>query len=414
MNTWLSVDNTTSGPINAYPLMWPFLFGADTGFAVARITATFLIGSTWFFLWTALASAPAFVRVWTSACLILFMGGVQNPQFIHYSSELVPSFLLMGAMAVTMIAVERQLGLAQISIAGIGLGLVPFAKLQAVPIAATLGVILLWQVVRQEPRPYRSAVLLIACACSPAVILLLPLAMAGGLHDFWMSYILNAIFYVGLEGWGRMYSSGMWPAQLHALYWILSGKLIGGYVATFAGTASLAIIGLLIKQVTRNAPQRRMLLKHPDAMRTAIIFVVLVTSVCSVMVPSRPFPHYALLFIWPLTLFGGLAWSLASRWPAPGEARRWPAAQIVGALSVFAIGGLAVHEPNLDYDPEVTGAERVFGAGQLMVSPATGRGRMLVWGFMPQWYVWSGWMPATRDVVNLQPDLANTSPALFP
>jgi hypothetical protein len=34
-----------------------------------------------------------------------------------------------------------------------------------------------------------------------------------------------------------------------------------------------------------------------------------------------------------------------------------------------------------------------------MVNPATGRGRMLVWGFMPQWYVWSGWMPATRDIV---------------
>jgi hypothetical protein len=32
------------------------------------------------------------------------------------------------------------------------------------------------------------------------------------------------------------------------------------------------------------------------------------------------------------------------------------------------------------------------------VSPATGRGRMLVWGWMPQWYVWSGLMPATRDM----------------
>jgi hypothetical protein len=33
------------------------------------------------------------------------------------------------------------------------------------------------------------------------------------------------------------------------------------------------------------------------------------------------------------------------------------------------------------------------------VSPATGRGRMLVWGWMPQWYVWSGLMPATRDIL---------------
>src|SRR5262245_27394741 len=47
MNTWLSVDTVTSGPVNVYPLMWPFLFGADTGFAAARITAVALLGGTW-------------------------------------------------------------------------------------------------------------------------------------------------------------------------------------------------------------------------------------------------------------------------------------------------------------------------------------------------------------------------------
>src|SRR5271169_626179 len=64
MNTWLSVDTTTSGPINSYLLMWPFLFGADTGFGAARITATSLIGATWLLFWSALAFAPTFVRVW--------------------------------------------------------------------------------------------------------------------------------------------------------------------------------------------------------------------------------------------------------------------------------------------------------------------------------------------------------------
>jgi hypothetical protein len=398
VNTWLSVDTTTSGPINSYPLMWPFLFGADTGFVVARITATFLIGATWFFLWTALTSAPMLVRVWASACLILFMGGTQNREFIHYSSEIVPSFLLMGAMAVTMVAVERQPSLAQICIAGFCLGLVPFAKLQAAIIAATLGVILLWLVVYQV-RPYRSVLLLILCACLPAVVLLLPLAAEGGLQDFWTSYILAAKYYVSLSGWVKLQSSPIWPAQLRALHEILRSRtLIGGYVATFAGAASLAIAALPIREIVRSAPTRRTLSKHPEAVRTAIVSVVLVVSVCAVMVPSRAFPHYALLFVWPLALLAGLAWSLASSRPAPGEGGRWNPPKIVGVLSIFCIGGLALQEARLDYDPEVTGAESVFGAGHLLVTPATGRGRMLVWGWMPQWYVWSGWTPATRDM----------------
>ena len=399
MNTWLSVDTTTSGPVNSYPLMWPFLFGADTGFAVARITATVFISATWLLLWAALASAPKFVRVWSSACLILFMGGVQDPQFIHYSSELVPCLLLMGAMAVTMVAVERQPSLTQICIAGICLGLVPFAKLQAVIIAATLGVMLLWLIVRHTRQHYQSALLLIFCTCLPAVVLLLPLVMHGGLYDFWFSYIVAGIYYVGSSSWGKMYSSRIWPAPLQVLYHILSGNLIGGYVATFAGAASLALAALPIREMVRDAPARRMLLQHPDAVRTTIVFVVLVVSVCGVMAPSRPFPHYAFLFIWPLTLMAGLAWSLANWSVAAGQRGRWRPAKVVGVLSIFCVGGLALREAKLDYDPEVTGAESIFSAGQLLAGPATGRGRMLVWGFMPQWYVWSAWMPATRDIV---------------
>jgi hypothetical protein len=361
MNTWLSVDNTTSGPINCYPLMWPFLFGADAGFAVARITATFLISATWFFFCTALASAPTFVRVWTSSCLILFMGGVQSPDFIHYSSEIVPSFLLMGAMVVTMVAVERQPSLAQICIAGLCLGLVPFAKLQAAIIAAILGIILLWLVARQAAQPYRSALLLISFTCLPAVVLLLPLAMGHGLRDFWVSYILAAKYMIGLDAWDKVESSRMWPAQLRALHYILSGNLIGGYVATFAGAASLAIAALPIREIVRSALARRMLSKHPDAVRTAIVFVILVVSVCAVMASSRASAHYALLFLWPLTLLVGLAWSLASSWRAPGEGGRWHPAKIVGALSIFCIGGLALQEAKLDYDPRSLGP-KVFSA----------------------------------------------------
>ena len=94
----------------------------------------------------------------------------------------------------------------------------------------------------------------------------------------------------------------------------------------------------------------------------------------------------------------------------------WLPLRMIGALSVLLIGGLALLEtrercfrdqrgrlePCEDagsYDPEVTAVENVFSAGELLVDPAAGRGRMLVWGWMPQWYVWSGWSPATRDII---------------
>ena len=130
MNTWLSVDTGSAGPVDSFPLMWPFLFGADTGLrggadhrhlSNRRHLAAFLAGRAGF-------GAEFFVRICAGAGLILFLGGVQNPNYTHYSSELVPLFLLMGATVVVLMAVERRPSIAQIGIAGLCLGLVPFAK----------------------------------------------------------------------------------------------------------------------------------------------------------------------------------------------------------------------------------------------------------------------------------------------
>ena len=181
MNTWLSVDTGSAGPVDSFPLMWPFLFGADTGFAVARITATVLLAATWLLFWAALARAPSSVRICSGAALILFLGGEQSPDFIHYASEILPLLLLMCAIVVVLDAVERRPSAARISIAGLCLGLVPFAKLQASVVAVVVGVILLWQVARHARHPFRSALWLVSCACLPTVVILSPLALAGGL-----------------------------------------------------------------------------------------------------------------------------------------------------------------------------------------------------------------------------------------
>ena len=212
MNTWLSVDTGSAGPVDSFPLMWPFLFGADTGFAVARITATFLIGATWLLFWAALASAPSFVRICAGAGLILFLGGVQSPDFTHYASELVPLFLLMCAMVVVLIAVERRPSIAQFD-RGLMPGACAVRKASGVGRRGRLG--------RDPPlasRPRMHGILfvralwLVSCACLPAVAILLPLALAGGLYEFWVRYIFWAKNYVD-GGWGELPRSGILPPR---------------------------------------------------------------------------------------------------------------------------------------------------------------------------------------------------------
>src|SRR5262249_23679048 len=155
------VDTTSSGPANVYLLMWPFVFGADTGFAVARITAIAILGGTWLLTFSALASTTGPMRVCLGACLTLFLGGAQVDDLSQYSSELVPAFLLIYAMRVMLIEATRALRTVQIYIVGLCLGLVPFAKLQAAIIAAGIGLVFFLWVVRQSQHPYRSGSLLL-------------------------------------------------------------------------------------------------------------------------------------------------------------------------------------------------------------------------------------------------------------
>ncbi len=399
MNTWLSVDTGSAGPADSYPLMWPFLFGADTGFFVARVTATVLLVATWLLFLAALASASIAVRIFTSAPLILFLGGVGSRDLLHYASELLPLLLLMCAMVTALDAVVRPPSVVRYSIAGLCLGLVPFAKLQASVVALALGAILFWQVVRGSQRPIRSGLWLMGCACLPAVAILAPLALAGGLEEFWQRYILWSKNYVD-GGWLKLSSPGIIPPQLFALTGILHERLLAAYAAATVASAIAALVALPLIDIARDPDARREFLRSAPARRFTIVVAVFVLSLGSAIVPGRPFQHYAFLIVWPLALLAGTAWTLeiprqlAQTAPSPRRLQK-----VCGVLTVLFVGAFAPLEAGQSYDPDVTGVENLFSAGNLLPAPDSRRGRVLVWGYAPELYVLSGWTPATRDIL---------------
>jgi hypothetical protein len=392
MNTWLSVDTTSSGPVNVYPLMWPFLFGADTGFGVARITAVAIRGGTWLLTFSGLAFAPRTLRIGIGACLILFLAGTQSSSFIHYSSEVVPVFLLMCALRIVLLGVERPLTSTQICIAGVCLGLMPFAKLQAIIIAAVLGSILLGQLLLQRDRPYRAGGLLAFSACLPGLLLLAPLAAAGGLSDFWFSYVDFAVHYIG-GGWGEIQASNRVVASVRATIAILSGRLLRDYFITMSLVTVVAVAVYGRRAVIGS--QGLLGLRHrPEALRWLIALTVLGSSIWAVMAPARPFTHYAAFVVWPAALVAGLAWSSTTArtgWVGSYLSR------FAGASAIVVLTLLTIMEPTRrTILPSSVPKPCFILANSSKIRPA--HGRVLIWGWMPQWYVWSGWTPGTRDI----------------
>ena len=78
-----------------------------------------------------------------SVPLALFYGLTRNPDFVHYDSELLPLALLVWATSITLKIATRQTSnhpsLFQVILLGLAVGAVPFAKLQAIPMAFCVG-----------------------------------------------------------------------------------------------------------------------------------------------------------------------------------------------------------------------------------------------------------------------------------
>jgi hypothetical protein len=127
----------------------------------------------------------------------------------------------------------------------------------------------------------------------------------------------------------------------------------------------------------------------------AAAIATLVVSLSAIALPGRPFTHYLLFLFWPVAMLAGALWPRGS---FVLGARKLPL--IVGSSAacglVLAMGWYprSVFFPNLS----VTGIERLRDAGDVFPWKPAGEGGLLIWGWMPDWYVMSSFYPATRDI----------------
>ncbi len=399
MNSWLSADLGSSGPLNGYALMWPFVAGLDTGFAVAHITAAALLAISWLLLLGTLRYAPPSVRAFLGGAVILLFGGAWKPDFLTFAAELLPTALVMFATMTVFHAIEKRAPLAMILAAGVCLGAVPMAKLQGVVIALPVGLMLLAVTIRSQPRPLRAALMLAACAALPSVLVLGPLAAAGGFSDFWDRYIVAGVAYAG-GGWGRDPQGHQAFEQVRALATIVRRA------GTMTYLSSLALISLVLIVAMLSRPESRLrqsggfeFLSAPDPLRVILAGLILAAGVAAAASPARAFDHYAYFVVWPATLFAGALWSAASAYAGENvdpRLTRTLGIVLVGANAVVA--GLKAKDGMPWLPLSLTDPARTFHAATLLPEADGERGRALVWGWAPEVLVWSGWTPASRDL----------------
>lgn len=381
---WRSVDGGTAGPLVFYALLAAKLVGAPISFLTARIISLFLLGGTLALTYATLRrflpAAPARLALLPAA---LFFAIATQGDFIHYSTEQLP-LLLLAVGTMVLVGAQKELSAChwRLLVGGLLLGLLPWAKLQAIPPG---GFVALWALVGlttttalSVPDRIRRGSLFVGAGLAPTVLALLLVRTSDVWPVFLQSYLLQNVNYVAAV------------SNLGAIAQIFFATLAQTwhYPAFFVVTLLTAAIGCgCFRRRDRPWPRKLFLLGG----------VLVTASVIAVIAPRRPFAHYLLFTVPPLTLWCGAG--LGTIWL---RLERNPRRHLFMAAGIVWLAGLLL-TVRFSQPPPATLAslqdfhERPLTAAGTVIRAFARKGDTLaVWGWMCDLNVETGLSQATR------------------
>ncbi len=379
---WRSVDGTTIGPLDCYALLLPRLLGFGFDYTAARVLGLACIGGSLAFLFGSLRQffGAAVARLaWVPP--LLFLSFVQNPDFVHYSSEHVPLVLLAGATWLFAKSfLEKKTPVGRAFLLGLLLGMVPFGKLQGVPAAGVVAVfaaVLFWQ--RGNGR---GLVALVAGGLTFPLVVVALAAAFGVLGDFLTFYLLgNAQYSTNKSLWESARNLfGVWGSATEFLFFSFVPAL-----------AALAVIW-------GGEGARR---TNPNGLLVGFVGTLLLASGYAAAKSGFPFGHYLHWLVMPLTLLSGLLLSVAmARMPA-SVSRLAPVFLVVASLLTLTPFLLNLRPGNA-YNAYLSTPTQNRAHPQSAVSRVIDRiakpgEALVVWGWQCRFYVESGLPQGTAE-----------------
>ena len=197
-----SVDGTTGGPLDSYFLILPGLIGLPFDYITAHFTAFCLVSA---YLWLLFVVAGRWFGRGIAPLVLLpfvfMLGLTQNGDFLHYNSELVALLLLgLSYYLYATLLTQQKPSVVRIGLIGLLLGMVPFGKLQAIPLAAVVGLFVLLDVLtRAELTPIAkvSRVAWLGAGSIAFPLLVVLLTTATGVYDDFVTFYLKGNFQYG-------------------------------------------------------------------------------------------------------------------------------------------------------------------------------------------------------------------------
>ncbi|WP_128548031.1 ArnT family glycosyltransferase [Larkinella soli] len=375
---WGSFDGTTVGPIHYYLLTLSYwLLGAVNYTSIRLIGLIFCIIPGIVFVYHAIRQLYGNQTAYAVAFgYTLCMATISSFEFIAYSSEVVPN-LLLAVEVFCLSAVMAGKGFRYAGLLCFVAGLMPYTKLQGVPLAGTLVIYLFIELYRQLT--FRKTVVLLLLGLAPTFLVGLYLLTNDLFFDFYHSYILFNLEYAG---------SG--------LRWGLVPEMLFGSAETPGGTPDILPYVLFTFAVI-SLQGLRLFYSGTHVRKIRIIFVLYLLAVVwfSVIKSGQSFRHYLNLFFVPLFWGLGVVWGESRRMLGP-DTLLYRLGLYIPFLAIFLVKAPARNQ-GIEYAyRQQKPPEPLVAAIRALAKPTD---RLGIWGHgnLAHLYCHTCLLPGTRD-----------------
>ncbi|RRB02573.1 hypothetical protein EHT25_19170 [Larkinella rosea] len=290
---WASVDGTTIGPVNSYLLLIPSIFGFPLDYIGARVVGLGLILlSLYFFSKGLRLFMPEKTYRLVLLGLSIFFGWTVWYDFLHYTSELSSLPILTGCFyMVSAILTGRKHSVSWYFVLGIVAGIIPYCKLQSVPILAGPIIITYTYIFAQRRNLFKLTSALSLGLVVPSILVLGFCLAYHVLPDFYLFYIES-----NLLGYKELYSQDVAQKTIWAKLMVLP-YVIAHYLDLLPLIGICWFLGFLCLQVYYEDAKQ---ISRGNRWQLGLGFITGLLAIYCVASPGTRFGHHLLLLVFPI------------------------------------------------------------------------------------------------------------------
>ncbi|QRR02801.1 hypothetical protein [Dyadobacter sandarakinus] len=296
---WRSVDGTTIGPLDNYLLVIPRILGFQINYTSGRLMGMLCSAGALTFLFLSLKNWFSGGRRWAFAATVIMLAFTQELDFVHYSSEQLPVFMLSACVWLfSRLSIQKKLSPRALFVLGLVAGASPFAKLQVVPMALVIvaGACWLCFVHFRKNKNLTHVFSLLAGGLAFPLVVLAWTFTFGVFRDLIDFYLLGNVIYAGGKGFWSIPSQFALILRRSTDFQIYSMVLL------------VPIIAGLIRIVTIF---RRKEEQYPVPVTLGLL---LLATIYAVTKSGNDFVHYLNFCFIPWTLLAAYGFAKPGKW----------------------------------------------------------------------------------------------------